>query len=914
MRSMYRLAVVRIIITICVLVAGVPVVFAGGPLVVDFGGSGIPYTWPGAAAFFHVEAGPLNSTVTNAMAKAEVISAFAAWEGVPTATITYTDAGPLVDRGDPADGCGTGLPIDVDETNFFCALPLFPDGQSPIIFDDNGDLFALLGLPPGVLGFSGPEFITLPGPPFDILEGFTVLNGSAVAPLGAFALAEFRGVFVHEFGHFSNLAHSVVNGQAFFFGDETGPTPGDTFGPPPASAVETMYPLLSPTTGPDQATPHADDIANLSTLYPAAGFPGSFGTISGQILDTDGVTGLTGINVIARNPDDPFHDAVSVISGDLTQGFGPLGLNDGLYTLNGLTPGARYVTYIDEILAGGFSTPLRGNPFGPVPVVGPFPGPEEFYSGPTESADPATDDPADSVLVPATAVTSGIDIIVNEPPPDPHEPNNTFAAATAIPCPFTGVDTAIAPLGDVDVYRFEITAPTLVTIDMDAVELGSSLDSVLGLFDSTGTLFALSDDNPAPGEPFTFDSFLQLVIPNTGTFFLGVSSFDDFNFDGIGDSGFFNLTTGLYTLSVTCALLPPPPGPGDLLGSTGAQGRTLIDIDPATGAGTLRAPQGALGPVTDIEFRSDGTLFGATGGGASSIITINPSTGQETLVGVHVFGAVNGLEFVGSTLYGTYMPFPEEPSDLVIVDQTSGALTFIGPTGFSPIGGLAFDPRTGTMYGVTAGFGGGDLITLDLTTGAGTFVGPTGFDDVAALEFGPDGTLFGGVGGASLAAGSLIIIDPATGAGTVVGPTGFRVLSGLAFVPEVPPECLQGVDDQQPPTIGTVTANPNTLWPPNHKMVPVTVVASVSDNCDSAPVCQITAVSSNEPVNGGDGDTAPDWELTGDLTVDLRAERAGSGNGRVYTLTVECRDAAHNSASKAITVTVPHDQGKKGKK
>jgi hypothetical protein len=221
-----------------------------------------------------------------------------------------------------------------------------------------------------------------------------------------------------------------------------------------------------------------------------------------------------------------------------------------------------------------------------------------------------------------------------------------------------------------------------------------------------------------------------------------------------------------------------------LLGATGAQGRALIDIDPTTGTGTMRASHGAFGPVTELEFRDDGMLFGATGGGSSNIITIDPVTGEETLVGMHTFGAVNGLEFVGAMLYGTFIPSPGGggPSELVTVDQTTGALTVIGPTGFGNIGGLAFDASSRTMYGVARS----DLITIDLDTGAGTLVGPTGFFSVSALEFGPDGILYGGIGGFSTDAGSLISIDPATGAGTLIGPTGFSSLDGLAFVPSPP--------------------------------------------------------------------------------------------------------------------------------
>lgn len=67
-----------------------------------------------------------------------------------------------------------------------------------------------------------------------------------------------------------------------------------------------------------------------------------------------------------------------------------------------------------------------------------------------------------------------------------------------------------------------------------------------------------------------------------------------------------------------------------------------------------------------------------------------------------------------------------------------------------------------------------------------------------------------------------------------------------------------------------------------------------------------TVVSSNEPVDGlGDGDQVPDWQIAGNLTVNLRAERAGNGSRRVYTISVGCTDASGNSSTK--TVPVPHD-------
>ena len=123
-------------------------------------------------------------------------------------------------------------------------------------------------------------------------------------------------------------------------------------------------------------------------------------------------------------------------------------------------------------------------------------------------------------------------------------------------------------------------------------------------------------------------------------------------------------------------------------------------------------------------------------------------------------------------------------------------------------------------------------------------------------------------------------------------------------------EVVVEVVDTTAPEIHSATPTPSELWAPNHKMVPVTVAVDVSDVCDAAPTCRIVAVASNEPANGsGDGNTAPDWEITGALTVDLRTERAGPGSGRVYTITVQCSDASGNAATTDVLVSVPHDKG-----
>jgi hypothetical protein len=120
------------------------------------------------------------------------------------------------------------------------------------------------------------------------------------------------------------------------------------------------------------------------------------------------------------------------------------------------------------------------------------------------------------------------------------------------------------------------------------------------------------------------------------------------------------------------------------------------------------------------------------------------------------------------------------------------------------------------------------------------------------------------------------------------------------------------VVDTTPPVISNVAASPASLWPPNHKLVPVTLTVSVFDICDASPSCQVIGVTSNEPVNGpGDGNTSPDWRIVDNLLVELRAERSGGGSGRVYTITVRCTDDSGNSSTRDVQVPVAHDQGKK---
>jgi hypothetical protein len=108
----------------------------------------------------------------------------------------------------------------------------------------------------------------------------------------------------------------------------------------------------------------------------------------------------------------------------------------------------------------------------------------------------------------------------------------------------------------------------------------------------------------------------------------------------------------------------------------------------------------------------------------------------------------------------------------------------------------------------------------------------------------------------------------------------------------------------------TVVASPSTLWSPNHKLTSITTSVAVTDSGGSAPAPSVALVSvtSSEPDSGLGGDDVPNdivaWTVGGGQ---LRNERYGNA-GRVYTITVQARDNAGNTANCSTNVTVPKSQ------
>ena len=292
----------------------------GGPIAVggpSFGIPGRPITWnPTAMPIpYRVDPGPMAvnpftglTVVNNGQGLARIASMFATWTAVPTAALSTVNAGQLL-----PSGAYTGGPVAAGGLAAFNALEQSCNNgvQSPVMFDPEGNLFSQLGLPSGVIGFSGPCQVN--AATGYLQSALLALNGNFQNGVNQISTDEFNQAITHEIGHLLGLDHSQINV------DVLNQTPLNC-DPNEVRGLPIMFPYLfcqaRVTSGFAALSP--DDVAWISRLYP--GSSGAYGTISGTIYFSDGLTEVQGVNVIARSTSDPLGTAFSATSGYLFTG------------------------------------------------------------------------------------------------------------------------------------------------------------------------------------------------------------------------------------------------------------------------------------------------------------------------------------------------------------------------------------------------------------------------------------------------------------------------------------------------------------------------------------------------------------------------------------------------------------------
>ncbi len=421
------------VLLFALLVGTVPFASAGGPLAVgspSYGKDAQPFTWDPAAMpiQYRVDTGPLaklpagGAIVDNAAGLARLQNMLSMWSSVSTATVSFQNAGGIQPTGTFTGG-DVATASDFNAVYGDCKL----GKQNPIIFDADGSIVSALGLPPDVIGFASPCNLDTNG---HITSGFAVLNGEfqdGVSQGTNFELTttQFDQAITHELGHFLGLDHSQINVSVL---DGQLPCSLDQL-----AGLPLMFPIAFCQARIDAGLPvvSPDDQAWISKLYPASSYATTYGTISGVVYFSDGVTQAQGVNVIARRVDDPstpedesLRVAVSVVSGFLFTG------NPGQSVTNnnksGSSRGSRnpqLVGYYEiPVPAGNYTVQVEsirpyfqgGSSVGPLDPPIPNPGRDEFW----DKNESAFDSPAafDTVSVSAGQTVKGIDIILNGTP------------------------------------------------------------------------------------------------------------------------------------------------------------------------------------------------------------------------------------------------------------------------------------------------------------------------------------------------------------------------------------------------------------------------------------------------------------------------------------------------------------------
>jgi hypothetical protein len=381
----------------------------------------------------------------------------------------------------------------------------------------------------------------------------------------------------------------------------------------------------------------------------------------------------------------------------------------------------------------------------------------------------------------------------------------------------------------------------------------------------------------------------------------------DANHDGSTGNGGFEITKAPSTTTVNCAPTVTytgtaiEPCTATVTGAGDLNQSVPVSYTNNTNAGTATA---------SATYAGDGNHDGSTGEGSFTVTKATPVINWSNPADI-VYGTALGAIQLNATA-NVPGSFNYTPAAGTVLNAGAGQplLASFTPTDSNNynatsksvmINVLKANPAFSNLGSPTIGCTSATT-TLSGTISFGSFV-PTGdvaitFDAVtqnAAIQ--PDGSF-----SASFATGSLTPANsPLAITYTYGGDNNFNPAGGAGTVTIV---------DTVLPTI-TLNGVSISVWPPNHSYHAISVadlVANASDSCDTSVNLNKVVIAS---VSSDEGDSSSgDIVIAGDCkSVQLRADRDGSGDGRVYTITFRVRDAVGNTTFATAQVQVPHDQG-----
>jgi hypothetical protein len=341
------------------------------------------------------------------------------------------------------------------------------------------------------------------------------------------------------------------------------------------------------------------------------------------------------------------------------------------------------------------------------------------------------------------------------------------------------------------------------------------------------------------------------------------------------------------------------------------------------------------GAVVTFEVTAEDPMAGGgpKGGGSSVTPEADWSSGDTFPLGattVHVHASGIGGE---STASFDVVVLDTTAPDLTVPDAVT--LTANDPAGFRstglPFGYAVWDavdlapavtPAQGdalllpfgtTNLAVTATDASGNSVTRQVGVTVPDTVPPTieTPGSITVQATGPSGAAVSFTVGAKDNAdpSPTVTTDPVSGSTFPVGTTTVHVTATDASGNSASASFDVTVVDATPPVV-TATANTNSIWPPNGKMVPVVVSGKVTTGPSGLASASYRVVDSYGKVQPS-GSISVKADGTYSVSVSLEAARNGNDKaGRTYTLTFTVKDRAGKTGSASVVVTVPHDQGK----